>query len=139
MSIELIPNRPTVSRWCTRPTFIHVCGSVCLRKTIIALGCGGFNDYAKHFEVDHDGNDFAAAARFHQLLVDGLIAPTFKQGIIIVSRHLVCIYIIYNHKRTIMAAQSITQIQQLQYEISATRDLIRDEIMDKDADEPFFK
>ena len=85
MSIELIPNRLSVSRWCTRPTFIHICGSVCLRKTIVSLGRGGFNNYAKHFEVDHDGHNFAAAARFHQLRVDGLIAATFHDGIIIVS------------------------------------------------------
>lgn len=88
-SIELIPYWLAVSRWCARPTLIHVCGSVRLRKTIVALGRGGFNDCAKHFEVDHNGHNVAAAARFYQFLVYRLIAATFEEGIIIVSRHLV--------------------------------------------------
>ena len=94
VSIELILDGFPVSRRCTCPTFVHVCGSVRLRKTIVALGCCSFNDCAKHFEVDQNGHSVAAAARFHQLLVDGLVATTFEQGIIIVSRHLVvlCCY-----------------------------------------------
>jgi hypothetical protein len=86
-SIELIPNGLTVSRRCTCPTFINVCRTVCLPKAIVVLGRGSINDYAKHFEVDHDGNDFAAAARFYQLLIYRLIATTFPKRIIIVSRH----------------------------------------------------
>jgi hypothetical protein len=77
-----------VSRRRARPTLIHVCGSVRLRKTIVALGRGGFNDCAKHFELDHNGHNVAAAARFYQFLVYRLIAATFEEGIIIVSRHL---------------------------------------------------
>ena len=69
MSIELIPNGSAISRWRTRPTFIHVGRSVRLRKTIVVLGRGGFNNYAKHFEVDHNRYDFAAAARFHQFFI----------------------------------------------------------------------
>jgi hypothetical protein len=88
-SIELIPYWLAVSRWCARPTLIHVCGSVRLRKTIVALGRGGFDNYAKHFEVDQDGHNISSAARFHQLLVDGLGATAFFKIIIIVSRHLV--------------------------------------------------
>jgi hypothetical protein len=68
-SIELIPNGLAISRWCTCPAFIHICRSVCLPETIVLLGCGSFNNYAKHFEVDHNGYDFAAASRFHQLLI----------------------------------------------------------------------
>jgi hypothetical protein len=83
----------TVSGWCPGPTFINVGRTIGLRKTIVALGRGGFNDYAKHFEVDHNGHNFAAAARFHQLLVNRLIAPTFHKGIIIVSRHLFFLYL----------------------------------------------
>ena len=93
MSIELIPNGSAVSRRCTCPTFIHVCRPVRLRKTIVALGCGSINNYAKHFEVDYDGYDFAAAARFHQFLVKRLITTTFEQRIIIVSRHFVFVWV----------------------------------------------
>jgi hypothetical protein len=74
--IELIPNGFAVSRRCTRPTFVNIGRAVGLRERIVALGRGGSDDGAKHFEVDHDGHNFAAAARFHQLLVDRLIAPT---------------------------------------------------------------
>jgi hypothetical protein len=74
----LIPYWLAVSRWCTRPTFINIGRAIGLRKTIVALRRCSSNDYAKHFEVDHDGHNFAAAARFHQLLVNRLIAPTFK-------------------------------------------------------------
>jgi hypothetical protein len=95
-SIELIPNGLAVSRWCTCPTFIHVGRAVRLRKTIVVLGCGSFNNYAKHFEVDHNGNNFAAAARFHQLLIQRLITATFKERIIIVSGHLVFILLYIN-------------------------------------------
>jgi hypothetical protein len=75
----LIPDGLTVSRWRTRPTFVHIGWSVGLRKTIVALRRCSPNNYAKHFEVDHDGHNFAAAARFHQLFVDRLIASAFEQ------------------------------------------------------------
>ncbi len=88
-SIELVPYGLAVSRWRTRPASVNIGRTVGLRKTIVALGRGGSYDDAKHFEINHDGNDFAAAARFHQLFVDRLIAPTFKQGIVIVARHIV--------------------------------------------------
>jgi hypothetical protein len=84
-SVELILNGFPVSRRCTRPASVNIGRSVGLRKTIVALGRGGSDDGAKHFEVDHDGHNFAAAARFHQLLVDRLVAPAFKQCIIIVT------------------------------------------------------
>jgi len=93
-SIELIPYWLTVSCRCTRPAPIRIGRSVGLRKTIVALGRGSINDYAKHFEVDHDGNDFAAAARFYQLLIYRLIATTFPKRIIIVSRHFL-LYLVY--------------------------------------------
>jgi hypothetical protein len=76
-SIELVPDGLAVSRRCTRPASVNIGRTIGLRKTIVALGRGGANNGAKHFEVDHDGHNFAAAARFHQLLVDRLIAPTF--------------------------------------------------------------
>jgi hypothetical protein len=68
-SIELIPNGLAVSRRCTCPTFIHICRTIRLSETIVALGSGSFNGYAKHFEVDQNGDDFATAARFHQLFI----------------------------------------------------------------------
>jgi len=73
--IELVPNGLAVSRRCTCPASINIGRPIGLRKTIVALGRGSPNNYAKHFEIDHDGHNFAAAARFHQLLVDRLIAP----------------------------------------------------------------
>jgi hypothetical protein len=79
----------TVSGWCPGPTFINVGRTIGLRKTIVALGRGGFNDYAKHFEVDQDGNDVASAARFHQFLINRLVASAFNQRMIVVSRHLI--------------------------------------------------
>jgi hypothetical protein len=75
-SVELILNGFSVSRRRTCPASINIGRPIGLRKTIVALGRGGANNYAKHFEIDHDGHNFAAAARFHQLLVDRLIAPT---------------------------------------------------------------
>ena len=75
-SIELVPDGLAVSRRRTRPTFVNIQRSVGLRERIVALRRGGANNGAKHFEVDHDGHNFAAAPRFHQLLVDRLIAPT---------------------------------------------------------------
>ncbi len=75
-SVELIPDGLAVSRRRTRPTFVNIQRSVGLRERIVALRRGGANVDAKHFEVDHDGNNFAAAPRFHQLLVDRLITPT---------------------------------------------------------------
>jgi hypothetical protein len=84
-SIELIPDGLTVSRRRSRPAPIRIGRSVGLRKTIVALGRCSPNDCAKHFEVYDDGNNFAATARFHQLLIDGLIAPTFLKRIIIIS------------------------------------------------------
>ena len=75
--IELVPNGLAVSRRCTRPTFVNIGRAIGLRKTIVALRCGGSDDYAKHFEIHHNGHNFAAAARFYQLLINGLIAPTF--------------------------------------------------------------
>jgi hypothetical protein len=74
-SVELILNGFPVSRRCACPASVNIGWSVGLRKTIVALGRGSPNNYAKHFEVDHDGNHFAATARFHQLLVDRLVAP----------------------------------------------------------------
>jgi len=76
VSIELILNGYTVSRRRTSPTFVNIQRPVGLRERIVALRRGGANVDAKHFEVDHDGHNFAAAPRFHQLLVDRLIAPT---------------------------------------------------------------
>jgi hypothetical protein len=64
-SVELILNGFPVSRRRTRPTFVNIGRAVGLRKTIVALRRGGFNDDAKHFEVDHDGHNFAATARFY--------------------------------------------------------------------------
>jgi len=87
ISIKLVANGFPVSRWCTRPAFIHIEWLVGLSEGVIALGRGGSDDGAKHFEVDHDGNHFAAAARFHQLLVDRLVAPALFERIIIVARH----------------------------------------------------
>jgi hypothetical protein len=86
--IELVPNGLAVSRRRTRPAPVHIGWAVGLRKTIVALRRGGPNNYAKHFEIHHNGNNFAAAARFHQLFVDRLIAPAFFERIIIVARHL---------------------------------------------------
>ena len=63
--VELIPDGLAVPRWRTRPAPIHIGRSVGLRKTIVALGCGGLDNCAKHFEVNHDGNDVAAAAGFY--------------------------------------------------------------------------
>jgi hypothetical protein len=64
-SVELIPNGLAVSGRRSRPAFIDIKRPVGLRKTIVALrGCGS-NNYAKHFEIDHVGNDIAAAARFY--------------------------------------------------------------------------
>jgi hypothetical protein len=73
--LELVPDGLAVSRRRTRPTFVNIQRLVGLRERIVALRRGGANNDAKHFEVDHDGHNFAAAARFHQLLVDRLIAP----------------------------------------------------------------
>lgn len=87
ISIKLVANGFPVSRWCTRPTFVNIQRSVGLRERIVALRRGGANNGAKHFEVDHDGHNFAAAARFHQLLVDRLVAPAFFERIIIIARH----------------------------------------------------
>lgn len=63
--IELIPNGLAVSRWRTRPAPIRIGRSVGLRKTVVALGCGGSDDYAKYFEIYHFGNDIPAAAGFN--------------------------------------------------------------------------
>lgn len=64
-SIELISDGLAVSRRCSRPASVHIGWAVGLRKTIVALrGCGS-NNYAKHFEIDHVGNDVAAAAGFY--------------------------------------------------------------------------
>jgi|Laugrefbdmm110sn_1035136.scaffolds.fasta_scaffold80072_1 hypothetical protein len=76
--IELISYGLTVSRRCACPAPVHIGWAVGLRKTIVALCRGGPNNYAKHFEIDHSGHNFAAAARFHQFLVDRLIASAFK-------------------------------------------------------------
>ena len=65
VALKLIPNGLAVSRRRTRPAPIHIGRSVGLRKTIVALGCGGFDNYAKHLEVNHNGNDVAAAACFY--------------------------------------------------------------------------
>jgi hypothetical protein len=78
-SIELVPYGLAISSWRTRPAPVHIGRTVGLRKTIVALRRGSPNNYAKHFEINHDGNDFAAAARFHQFFVDRLIASAFKQ------------------------------------------------------------
>jgi hypothetical protein len=86
-SIELVPDGLAVSRRRTRPTFVNIQRSVGLRERIVALRRGGANNGAKHFEVHHNGNHFAAAARFHQLLVDRLVAPALFERIIIVARH----------------------------------------------------
>jgi hypothetical protein len=86
--IELIPNGFAVSRRCTRPAFIHIQRLVGLCEGVVALGRGGSDDGAKHFEVDHDRHNFAAATRFHQLFIDRLIAPAFFERIIIVAGHL---------------------------------------------------
>jgi len=64
-SVELIPNGLAVSGRRSRPAFIDIKRPVGLRKTIVALrGCGS-NNYAKHFEINHVGNDIPAAARFY--------------------------------------------------------------------------
>jgi hypothetical protein len=76
-SVKLIPDGLAVSRRRTRPASINIGRSVGLRKTIVALGRCSPNDCAKHFEIHHDGHNFTAAARFHQLLINWLIAPTF--------------------------------------------------------------
>jgi hypothetical protein len=74
-SIELIPNGLAIAGWRSRPALIYIRRAVGLRKTIVALrGCGS-NNYAKHFEIDHVGNDVAAAAGFNQLFVDRPITP----------------------------------------------------------------
>jgi hypothetical protein len=97
-SIKLIPNGLAVSCRRTCPAFIHISRPVGLRKTIVALSRGSFNDYAKHFEFYHDGHNVAAAARFYQLLIYRLVAPAFEKGIIIVSGHfmnpifITCVY-----------------------------------------------
>jgi hypothetical protein len=93
-SIEIILYGFPVARRRPRPAFIHIGRTICLRKTIVALGRGGFDNYAKHFEVDQDGHNISSAARFHQLLVDGLGATAFFKIIIIVSRHFVFIYLL---------------------------------------------
>jgi hypothetical protein len=64
-SIELIPDGLAVSCRCTRPAPIRIGRSVGLRKTIVVLGRCSPNDYAKYFEIDHNGHNFAAAARFN--------------------------------------------------------------------------
>jgi hypothetical protein len=64
-SVELILNGFPVSRRRTRPTFVNIGRTVGLRKTIVALGRCSSNDYAKHFELYDDGNNFAATARFY--------------------------------------------------------------------------
>ena len=84
-SIELVPYGLAISSWRTRPAPVHIGRTVGLRKTIVALGGCGSNNYAKHFEIDHVGNDIAAAARFNQLFVDRPVAPAFFQRIIIVA------------------------------------------------------
>jgi hypothetical protein len=64
-SVELIPNGLAVSGRRSRPAFVNIGRAIGLRKTIVALrGCGS-NNYAKHFEIHHVGNDIAAAARFY--------------------------------------------------------------------------
>ena len=88
-SIEIILYGFPVARRRPRPAFIHVGRTICLCKTIVALGRGGFDNYAKHFEVDQDGHNISSAGRFHQLLVDGLGATAFLKIIIIVSRPLI--------------------------------------------------
>ena len=75
--VELIPDGLAVSRRRSRPAPIRIGRSVGLRKQTVALRRGGSDDSAKHFEIHHFGNDIAAAARFHQLLINWLIAPTF--------------------------------------------------------------
>jgi hypothetical protein len=84
-SVELIPDGLAVSRRRTRPASVNIGRSVGLRKTIVALGRGGSDDCAKHFEIHHNGHNFAAAARFHQLLINWLIAPTFLKRIIVIA------------------------------------------------------
>jgi hypothetical protein len=64
-SIKLIPYRLAVSRRCTRPASVNIGRAIGLRKTIVALCRCSSNDYAKHFEVYDDGNNFAATARFY--------------------------------------------------------------------------
>ncbi len=64
-SIELIPNGLAVSRRRTRPASVNIRRAIGLRKTIVALCRCSSNDYAKHFEVYDDGNNFAAAAGFY--------------------------------------------------------------------------
>ena len=73
----MIPNGLAVSRRRTRPASVNISRAIGLRKTIVALRRGGSDDYAKHFEIDHNWNDFAAAARFYQFLINGLITSTF--------------------------------------------------------------
>jgi hypothetical protein len=96
-SIELIPNGLTVSRRRSRPAPVHIGRTVSLRKTIVALGGCGSNNYAKHFEINHVGNDITAAARFYQLFIDRPVAPALLQRIIVVARHIILFlfYLVY--------------------------------------------
>jgi len=61
----LIPNGLAIAGRCSRPALINIRRAVGLRKTIVALRRGGPNNDAKHFEIDHVGNDVAAAAGFY--------------------------------------------------------------------------